>query len=195
MDQSCQPGSRLSPNPLFRLSPWRRGLVLTLLASAFFAFWGAVAKPPLNRIQQENRQPGTTAWQLTNPADNRQIEGYASLTSVSVGGDIDLFVNTQDASYSLNIFRMGCYGGKGGRKVLGPQIRPGVQQVTPTTPPNAPEVLDCHWTNPVTIHVPSSWLSGIYLVKLHGTTSGKESYIIFTVRDSRRGDLVYQSSR
>jgi hypothetical protein len=33
----------------------------------------------LNLIQKENRQPGTTAWQLTNPADNRQIEGYASL--------------------------------------------------------------------------------------------------------------------
>ena len=55
-------------------------------------------------------------------------------------------------------------------------------------------MLECHWTNPFTIHVPASWLSGIYLVKLHGNTSGKESYIIFTVRDSRRADLVFQQS-
>src|ERR1700682_2064178 len=32
-----------------------------------------------NPIKKENLKPGTTDWQLTNPADNRQIEGYASL--------------------------------------------------------------------------------------------------------------------
>jgi hypothetical protein len=147
----------------------------------------------LNLIQKENRQPGTTDWQLTNPADNRQIEGYASLTSVAVGGDISLFVNTADATYSLQVFRMGWYGGKGGRKVGGPQVLNGVQQVTPTPDPTT-GVLECKWTHPFTIHVPSSWLSGIYLVKLRGNTSGKESYIIFTVRDSRRAAIVFQQS-
>jgi len=147
----------------------------------------------LNRIQQENRQPGTTAWQLTSPADNRQIEGYASLTSVPVGGNISLFVNTADATYSLTVYRMGWYGGKGGRKVLGPQLLAGVQQVTPTPDPTT-GVLECHWINPFTIHVPTSWISGIYLVKLHGNTSGKESYIIFTVRDTRRAKIIFQQS-
>jgi hypothetical protein len=148
---------------------------------------------PLNKIQLENRQPGTTAWQLTNPADARQIEGYASLTSVPVGGDIDLFVNTPDKTYSLVVYRMGWYGGAGGRKVFGPLVKPGVRQVTPTVDPTT-EVIDCHWTNPVKIHVPTSWLSGIYLVKLHANTSGRESYIIFTVRDTRHADLVFQQS-
>jgi hypothetical protein len=92
---------------------------------------GQISAGIMNPIQKENRQPGTTAWQLTNPADNRQIEGYASLTSVAVGGDISLFVNTADTTYSLTVFRMGWYGGKGGRKVLGPQVLNGVQQVTP----------------------------------------------------------------
>src|SRR6266478_9392292 len=147
----------------------------------------------LNRIQQENRQPGTTAWQLTSPANNRQIEGYASLTSVPVGGNISLFVNTADATYSLSVYRMGWYGGKGGRKVLGPQLLAGVQQVTPTPDPTT-GVLECHWINPFTIHVPTSWISGSYLVKLHGNSSGKESYITFTVRDSRNADIVFQQS-
>ena len=102
--------------------------------------FGAVQSSSLNKIQRENRQPGTTAWQLTNP-DDRQIEGYASLTSVPVGGNIDLFVNTKDASYALTVFRLGWYGGKGGRKVLGPQPLPGVEQVTPTFDPQAPNVL------------------------------------------------------
>ena len=171
-----------------------RALVLLLFGCAYFAFWGAVQPSSLNRIQRENRQPGTTAWQLTNPADNRQIEGYASLTSVPVGGNINLFVNTQDATYTLTVFRMGWYGGKGGRKVLGPQMLAGVQQVTPTFDPQAPNVLECNWTNPFRIHVPTSWVSGIFLVKLHGNSSGKESYITFTVRDSHRADLIFQQS-
>jgi hypothetical protein len=174
-------------------SPFWRALVLLLFGCACFAFWGAVQPSSLNRIQRENHQPGTTAWQLTNPADNRQIEGYASLTSVPVGGNIDLFVNTQDSSYTLTVFRMGWYGGKGGRKVLGPQTLPGVQQVTPAGDPVA-TVLECHWTKPFHIHVPTSWVSGIYLAKLHGKTSGKESYITFCVRDSRRADLVFKQS-
>ena len=47
-----------------------------------------------NPIIIENANPGTSVWQLTNPADNHQIEGYASLTSVPVGGKIEFFVNT-----------------------------------------------------------------------------------------------------
>jgi hypothetical protein len=145
------------------------------LAALVLPFGGAVQPSSLNRIQRENRQ----------------IEGYASLTSVPVGGDIDLFVNTKDASYTLSVFRMGWYGGKGGRKVLGPQTLAGVQQVTPTPDTG---LIECHWTNPFRIHVPTSWVSGIYLVKLHGKNSGKESYITFTVRDLRRADLVFQQS-
>jgi hypothetical protein len=89
------------------------------------------ATAPLNRIQQENPQPGTVAWQLTNPAENRQIEGYASLTSVPVGGNISLFVSTSDPLFTLTVFRMGWYGGTGGRRVMGPQILPGVMMAVP----------------------------------------------------------------
>jgi len=121
-------------------SPLRRTLVLLLFGCACFAFSDAVQA---NVIEDENLQPGTTAWELTNPADNRQIEGYASLTSVPVGGDIDLFVNTQDATYSLTVYRMGWYGGKGGRKVLGPQTLAGVQQVIPTVDPTK-ELIECN---------------------------------------------------
>jgi hypothetical protein len=143
-----------------------------------------------NAIIKENLKPGTTDWQLTNPADNRQIEGYASLTSVPVGKNINLFVSTADATYTLTVYRTGWYGGKGGRMVLGPITLPGIQQPMPTPGPFG--LYECQWTQPFTVHIPSSWLSGIYLVKLHGNTSGNESYIIFTVRDSRRAKILFQ---
>ena len=188
-----QPSESKASSAKIKSLLWR-ALVLLLFGCACFAFWGAVQPSRLNKVQRENLQPGTTAWQLTNPADNRQIEGYASLTSVPVGGDIDLFVNTKDASYTYTIFRMGWYSGKGGRKVMGPQSRAGVQQPMPATDDPITNVVECHWTNPVHVHVPSSWVSGIYLVKLHGKNSGKESYITFTVRDSRKADIVFQQS-
>jgi N,N-dimethylformamidase beta subunit-like protein len=83
---------------------------------------------------------------------NGQIEGYASLTSVPVGGNIDLFVNTRDATYSLTVDRMGWYAGSGGRKVRGPQVLAGVQQVTPTpTADPTTGLIECHWTQPCRI--------------------------------------------
>ncbi len=185
--------------PMMKVSSLRKSLGGVLFFIGLALGWMAISRGAgaggqhLNLIQRENRQPGTTTWQLTDPADNRQIEGYASLTSVPVGGDIDLFVNAQDAAYTLTVYRMGWYGGKGGRKVLGPQTLPGVQQPIPTADPTT-ELIECNWTNPFHIHIPKSWLSGIYLAKLHGNTSGKESYIIFTVRDSRGADLVFQQS-
>lgn len=176
----------------------RRILWFAILAATLLQFpprADAQSEAPLNLIQKENRQPGTTSWQLTNPAGKREIEGYASLTSVPNGGDINLFVNTKDETYSLTVYRMGWCSGLGARRVLGPQELTGVQQVTPQRDP-VTGLFECHWTNPFTIHVPASpaWLSGIYLVKLHGNTSGKESYIIFTVRDSRQAALVFQQS-
>jgi len=146
-----------------------------------------------NQIKKENLKPGTTDWQLTNPADNRQIEGYASLTSVRKNGFIDLFVNTMDATYSLSVYRTGWYGGTGGRLMLGPITLPGVLQVTPGPDP-VTGVISCNWVQPYRLTIPLGWVSGIYLVKLHGNPSGKESYIIFTLRDSRQAKIVFQQS-
>ena len=151
-----QPTRWITKIPLLNsASPLWRALVLLLFGCACFAFWGAVQPSSLNRIQRENRQPGTTAWQLTNPAENRQIEGYASLTSVPVGGNIDLFVNTQDPTYTLNIFRMGWYGGKGGRKVFGPQAP---RRAASDADQRSRGRISSSATGPIpfTIHVPST---------------------------------------
>src|SRR4029077_4490242 len=98
----------------------RIALLLILLSA------GAVQTPlaNTNQIKKENLKPGTTDWQLTNPADNRQIEGDASLPSVRKNGFIDLFVNSMDATYSLSLYRTVWYGGTGGRLMLGPITLP-----------------------------------------------------------------------
>lgn len=53
----------------------------------------------MNPIVAENARPGTSGWQLDQPADVREIEGYASATSVNRGDMIELYVNTRAPTY------------------------------------------------------------------------------------------------
>src|SRR5215467_14295691 len=105
-----------------RLRTWSLFVGLLFSAQAFAS----------NPIQIENAKPGTSDWQLTNPATSREIEGYASPTSVDRGGTISFYVNASDPSYTIQFFRMGWYGGLGARRLSDPITQPGTQQVIPS---------------------------------------------------------------
>ncbi len=78
--------------------------------------------------------------------------------------------------------------------MAGPVTVAGTNQTMPTPDPTT-GFLECNWSNPYVLTTGSNWTSGIYLAKLTGTTSGKQSYIIFVVRDdSRASDLLFQQS-
>eukprot|EP01116_Phalansterium_solitarium_P003528 TRINITY_DN1433_c0_g1_i3.p1 TRINITY_DN1433_c0_g1~~TRINITY_DN1433_c0_g1_i3.p1 ORF type:complete len:333 (-),score=59.79 TRINITY_DN1433_c0_g1_i3:173-1171(-) len=141
---------------------------------------------PSRLIAAENELPGTDEWQLRNPAMVQEIEGYASATSVDRGETILLYVSAQiDKQYIMRFFRMGWYGGLGGREVRPPVARPGFAQKGASAPLHFddPGFVDCAWQDPYTLEVPDSWTTGYYLVQLTGSESGKQSYIIFVVRD------------
>ncbi|BAY13120.1 N,N-dimethylformamidase beta subunit family domain-containing protein [Calothrix sp. NIES-2098] len=153
-----------------------------------------------NPIVIENQKAGTTDWELSNPATKREIEGYASLTSVNRGNEIKLFVNTREPNYTIEIFRMGWYGGAGGRQIVSAIPRVGVKQPAPIVD-EVTGLIECNWKDPYILKItdnpndPTQWLSGIYLAKLTASKSGKQSYIIFVVRDdSRYSDILYQLS-
>jgi hypothetical protein len=159
---------------------------------------GATGTEAATLIQIENERPGTRIWQLTNPAEYGEIEGYASLTSVNRGGEIKLFVNTSEPSYTIDVYRMGWYGGAGARLVVSHIQRPGVRQPIPD-PDAETGLIECNWSDPYIVTTtnpadPTDWLSGVYLAKLT-TVGGKQSYIIFVVReDERPSDYLFQSS-
>ena len=64
-------------------------LVILLLVNDVYA---------ATRIQMENARPGSLEWQLAQPAEYGEVEGYASLTSVQRGGQIKLFVSATEPS-------------------------------------------------------------------------------------------------
>ena len=148
-------------------------------------------------VKAENAKPGSTDWHLTNPAKDREIEGYASETSVNRGEGISIYVNTAEPSYTMQFFRMGWYGGAGAREIMSPVVRKGIAQPIPSAA-NEMHLVECDWTDPYVLHIPASpdptdWASGVYLVKLTAGISGKQSFVIFVVRDDqRRSELLFQ---
>ncbi len=175
----------------------RRDLLRTSLALAGPASPGAV--------HRENARPGTTAWQLSKVRTNTGkgfrtslIEGYCSHQSVEAGDTLRIFVSTDPSRrYTVDIFRMGYYGGTGARRIttLGPFA--GKTQPDPEVGPK--RLRECRWDPGVEIRIPADWPSGIYLGKLQAIAESRsehtwQSYIVFVVRDRRKADLLFQVS-
>ncbi len=158
------------------------------------------------RIRAENARPGTTDWQLTrvriNQASYRTslIEGYCSRQSLSAGETLSIHVSTDPArKFTLDIYRMGYYGGMGARHVttLGPL--PGSAQPVPEMTPEPARLRECRWEPSVQFPIPEDWLSGVYLGKLTTIPDSPsepywQSYVIFIVRDDREADILFQCS-
>jgi hypothetical protein len=159
---------------------------------------GAAQTQPDNPILRENAKPGATDWELSNPAYNREIEGYANKTSVPRGGSISFHVSTNARSYTLEIFRLGWYHGAGARRMTSPVSKTGLKQATPA-PAAGTGLIECRWSSQITYSIPRTadpthWASGFYVAKLTAR-GGKQSYIPFIVRDDdRTAKYLFQAS-
>lgn len=158
------------------------------------------AGPQSDLIAEENARPGTRAWMLDKPRIDPAskyrcpwIEGYCSHASIRAGQTLQVFVSTNPAApFTLDIYRLGWYGGDGARHVqsLGP-----IEGVTQVDPPVALKRLrDCAWKPSAEVRIGDDWPSGVYLGKLTSTADGWQSYVVFIVRDDRRADFVFQCS-
>ena len=157
-------------------------------------------------IQQENKHPGTTDWQLTRVRINAGryrttlIEGYCSHQSIAAGETLSIFVSTAPIRrFTIDIYRMGYYGGAGGRHMttLGPLE--GTTQPVPELGPLPGRLRECEWSPSVEFKIPEDWVSGVYLGKLTTVPESAsdpywQSYVIFIVRDRRPAAMLFQCS-
>ena len=170
----------------------------------------ARAFPSDNRTLEENRKAGTVEWQLqyhrfddprtlaSYPLNRRirssAIEGYVSRTSALPGQDVDFMVSLDPpGSFVIDIYRMGYYGGAGGRHMakLGP-FKCGTQPVPLMT---IERLRECQWEKCTRLSIPKDWPSGVYLGKLtRDEPGGFQSYVIFVVKEHRKSDLLCQVS-
>jgi hypothetical protein len=170
---------------------WILGALFVFIVASAIWLLGCGSGAAENAIVMENAKPGDPSWVLENPATQHEIEGYASATSINRGQAISFFVSTQDPSYTIDVYRFGWYTGVGARRMMPTVTQQGQMQPTPAPDPTT-GLIECQWKNPYVLNVPGdpqnpiNWTSGVYLAKLTGVPSGKQSYIIFVVRDDAR---------
>jgi hypothetical protein len=148
-------------------------------------------------VAEENRMPGTRAWRLPGPARlvggaaHGAIAGYAAEQAISPGQTQRIYVAAPGAGrVRIDVFRMGWYGGMGGRQVLASaELR--AEQQPPCRHSLRTGVTECDWHPTLTFPIPTALASGVYIAKL-SASSGAQSDCIFVVRARRAPALLVQ---
>ena len=154
-----------------------------------------------NAIVRENALLGTTGWQIPDGKEaSTEIQAYASATSVLPGHTLTFYVSTQreGTPYSISIYRLGWYGGTGGRLkfyqanlvghaqgyfdlsqyVLNKKYLVGCNSCRVNLQTG---LVEANWRASYTLKVPSDWATGIYLAKFVDV-NGMQIYTPFDVR-------------
>lgn len=157
---------------------------------------GGVTVTGIRTIAEENALDGDPNWQIDRPALAGEVAGYAGQVSVARGETLDVYVSTatDGALYDADVYRMGWYGGAGGRRVRWMRDLQGVNQgrwdaargmqdcascvVDPDT-----LLLEANWTRSFGVTIEDDWISGVYVIKLRETATNTASYVIFILRD------------
>lgn len=157
-----------------------------------------------NIIQTENEKEGTDSWLISVPEKHceypdhefcrrPQIEGFCSQASYLAGDTLKIFVSTDPASsYTLELYRMGYYGGKGGRLIKSVGTLEGKPQAIPVAGQN--NLVECQWDIAYQTVIPEDWVTGVYLGKLTASGDGSQSYVVFILKDKRNADVMFQCS-
>lgn len=145
----------------------------------------------VNPITIENSKQGTTAWEIFNPALNGEIAGYASKMGVKKGSTINFYASTPETIFYAAIYRLGWYGGAGGREYRWAETYVGRRQNV-SAPNSKTGLVNCNWSKFETLTVPTDWTNGLYVMKLTADQSGAETYIPFVVYDERPADYLFQ---
>ena len=154
---------------------------------------------PPNPIVAENCLRGnpSTDWDLGSSTGDPSIVGFTSDISYNVGQTVNFKINTNATSYTINIYRMGFYGGLGARLIAVIPPSANLPQTQPACLTDASSgLVDCgNWAVSASWPIPSSAVSGVYIAKLVRGDTGGASHVFFIVRnDTAKSDLLFQTS-
>jgi hypothetical protein len=155
----------------------------------------SIGAPP--SIARENRARGTRAWRLPGPsgleggAARGAVEGYVAMQAIAPGQIQRVYVNAPGSrTVRLRIYRIGWYGGTGGRLVLRSGRLAAVRQ-PPCTHRFSTGLTECDWHATLSFPIPEALASGVYIVKLLGAR-GAQSDCLFVVRSSHPPPLLVE---
>jgi hypothetical protein len=153
----------------------------------------APASPAANPIQQENALAGSAGW---SPFGASVVQGYASEVSVAPGDTLHLHVSAAPrADYRIEVFRLGWYGGLGGRIVACLpgclSYRSGPTYAIPAPDP-ATGAVRAGWPVTDAVQIGQDWVSGYYVARLVPSDGSGTATVPFIVRpsDVRRSPIL-----
>ncbi|HEX8732221.1 MAG TPA: N,N-dimethylformamidase beta subunit family domain-containing protein [Ktedonobacterales bacterium] len=146
-----------------------------------------------NPIVAENACPGTDSWGQTFPlGPANAINAFAAPASVNRGDVVRLYASTTAHSYTFSVYRVGWYQGRGARLLYTSPNVQGINQPAPTVDPVTRAASCANWRDPVSLQIPTSWVSGVYIVKFT-TSDNFMRYTLFVVRDdASRAPVLFQ---
>ena len=149
--------------------------------------------PVASWVQAENAKPGTSAWNVTNGGKPGDLEGYANQVSAVQGDTVTLYVSTTAPTFHVEAYRLGWYGGKGGRLVWQSAEMPGQKQAAATFTPGI-NMTEAHWNPSLRVTIDGHYPPGCYFFKLVGSNTVQQ-LVPLTVRDdSSTAAYVVQNS-
>ena len=185
------------------MTGWSRALPglasLTLLAAGCRIDWATPVAPPvvLNRglppasgvIPLENKAAGTRDWYSPPAAwsGDTDLAIWASPYSVRAGDSLEVFAHARYGPLRIELFRLGDYGGAGGRLEFAADSVPAAVQ--PPCTASADGVVNCAWTRTLAMSTDPTWRSGIYLLKATDVRGKTWSYP-FVLTDGRRAAVL-----
>src|SRR5439155_8973210 len=133
-------------------------------------------------VVAENRRTGTDQWRITNAGKDGDIEGFADTVSAQRGDRVNLYVSqAKGSTYRVEAYRMGFYGGLGGRLVWRSSPLPGRRQAKAHRE-GTTNMVEAPWDSTVAVDLTKDWPTGDYLFKLVAD-SGAQRWIPLAARD------------
>jgi hypothetical protein len=144
-------------------------------------------------VEDENRHEGTGAWRLPGGRARGHIAGYVSSQSIRPGETQRVYVDAPRSAWvRAEVYRMGWYGGRGGRLVLSSHKLKAVRQ--PRCPHQSDTgLVECRWNPTLSFRMPTGLTSGVYVVKMMSNT-GTAAYCMFVLESPRPRPLLVQLS-
>lgn len=133
------------------------------------------------QVAAEARRTGSTAWRAAGPSRPGGTAFYLDRTSVSCGDSVSVHLGGRGGPVRLEVWRMGWYGGAGGRLV---ERTPVVDAVPGTTaaPVEATRSPQLDWPVGLRLKVSPAWVPGVYLLVAR-PAHGPATWAPLVVRD------------
>jgi len=151
-------------------------------------------KPPT--IAQENRARGSRGWRLAGPVAQvggiatGMVRGYVAEQALAPGQLQSIDVSAPGSSrVTIQIYRMGWYGGFGGHEVLAAPNLP-VQPQPGCRHRSATGLTACRWHPTLRFRIPPALPSGVYIARLSAGSGASDC--LFVVRSKQPQPLLAQ---